>query len=309
MIYYTTDGSAAATSATAVKYTTGITIYKTEVINAVTKASGYTTSAQASAMYDIAAPPAAAPTFSPAAGTYNGSVSVTLSTSTPNAGIVYTTDGSNPVTSTSRIIYSGPIAVSKSETIIAFADAPGVTVNSANATASYTINAAAAAPPTFSPAAGTYTAAQTVTIKTTTSSATIYYTTDGSNPATSTTAVKYTAPVTVAKTETLTAVAKATGLNNSLAATAAYTINHPAAAAPTFSPAAGTYTTTQTVTLKSATSGATIYYTTDGTTPTKSSPVYGGPIIVSKSESVKALAVVSGYSPSAIGVAVYKITE
>jgi len=311
MIYYTTDGSAAATSATAVKYTTGITIYKTEVINAVTKASGYTTSAQASAMYDIAAPPAAAPTFSPAAGTYNGSVSVTLSTSTPNAGIVYTTDGSNPVTSTSRIIYSGPIAVSKSETIIAFADAPGVTVNSANATASYTINAAAAAPPTFSPAAGTYTAAQTVTIKTTTSSATIYYTTDGSNPATSTTAVKYTAPVTVAKTETLTAVAKATGLNNSLAATAAYTINHPAAAAPTFSPAAGTYSGSVTVTLISSTPNATIVYTTDGSNPATSTAhiTYSGPITVSKSETIIAFADTPGVTVnSANATASYTVT-
>ena len=69
------------------------------------------------------------------------------------------------------------------------------------------------------------------------------------------------------------------------------------------------YDDAQPVAITDAAGGATIYYTTDGTTPTKSSPVYGGPIIVSKSESVKALAVVSGYSPSAIGVAVYKITE
>ena len=50
------------------------------------------------------------------------------------------------------------------------------------------------------------------------------------------------------------------------------------AATPTFSPAAGTYSGAQSVTISDATSGATIYYTTNGTTPTTSSTKYTGTI-------------------------------
>jgi hypothetical protein len=77
-------------------------------------------------------------------------------------------------------------------------------------------------------------------------------------------------------------------------------------ATPTFSPLGGTYTSAQTVTITSA--GAdTIYYTTDGSTPTTSSTVYSGPITVSTTETVKALAVKAGLSNSNIGSASYTI--
>ena len=52
------------------------------------------------------------------------------------------------------------------------------------------------------------------------------------------------------------------------------------AATPTFSPAAGSYASAQSVTISTATGGATIYYTLDGSTPTTSSAVYSGAITV-----------------------------
>jgi len=77
---------------------------------------------------------------------------------------------------------------------------------------------------------------------------------------------------------------------------------------PTFSPAGGTYSTAQTVTISSATSGATIRYTTDGSTPTASSPIYTSPITVSSTKTIKAFAVKSGLTNSAVATALYTIT-
>ena len=75
---------------------------------------------------------------------------------------------------------------------------------------------------------------------------------------------------------------------------------------PTFSPVAGSYASSQTVTITSV--GATaIYYTTDGSTPTTGSTLYTGPITVSTSETIKALATAIGYNNSAIGSAAYVI--
>ena len=126
-----------------------------------------------------------------------------------------------------------------------------------------------------------------------TSNATIYYTTNGTAPTASST--KYTGPITVSSTETLEAIAIATGNINSAVASAAYTISSPTpVSTPTFSPAGGTYTSAQSVTISDATSGATIYYTTNGTTPTTSSTAYTGPITVSSTETLEAIAVVTG---------------
>jgi sugar lactone lactonase YvrE len=160
------------------------------------------------------------------------------------------------------------------------------------------------ATPTFSPAAGSYGPAQTVTISDATSGTTIYYTTNGTTPTTSSTV--YSSPITVSASETVQAIAVKANYSNSAVGSAAYVINGPVAT-PTFSPAAGSYGPAQTVTISDATSGATIYFTTNGTTPTTSSTVYSSPITVAASETVKAIAVKANYSNSAVGSAAYVI--
>jgi glucosylceramidase len=80
----------------------------------------------------------------------------------------------------------------------------------------------------------------------------------------------------------------------------------PAAATPAFWPPAGTYSPTQ-ITLSDSTANATIYYTTDGSTPTTASTKYTGPVSISTSATIKAIASVSGHSTSPVASAAYTV--
>jgi hypothetical protein len=84
-------------------------------------------------------------------------------------------------------------------------------------------------------------------------------------------------------------------------------INLAAAATPVISPTAGTYSSTQSVTITDSTTGATIYYTTNGTMPTAASTTYSGAISVSASETIEAIAIAGGFTNSALATADYVI--
>ncbi|MFZ0296095.1 MAG: IPT/TIG domain-containing protein, partial [Candidatus Sulfotelmatobacter sp.] len=83
----------------------------------------------------------------------------------------------------------------------------------------------------------------------------------------------------------------------------------PQAAAPTFSPGSGSYSGPVSVTISGASSGTTIYYTTDGTTPTTSSNVYSGPVQLSTAATLSAIAVGAGFRTSTVTVGTYVITS
>jgi len=79
-------------------------------------------------------------------------------------------------------------------------------------------------------------------------------------------------------------------------------------ASPSFSPAPGTYSSAQTVTLSSATAGASIRYTTDGSTPTSSTgTLYSGPVTISATTPLKAIAYQSGLTNSPVTSGTYTI--
>jgi len=85
-------------------------------------------------------------------------------------------------------------------------------------------------------------------------------------------------------------------------------VSPPTAATPKFSVVSGTYSSAQTVKISDSTAGAAIYFTTDGTSPTTSSPLYTGSLAVSSSVVIEALALAPGYSKSGLARASYTIT-
>src|SRR5262249_25951090 len=110
-------------------------------------------------------------------------------------------------------------------------------------------------------------------------------------------------------TQTLKAIAVAPNFSRSAVASATYTISDAATpvAPPVFSPPGGTYTTPQSVRISDATQGAVIFFTTDGSTPTTSSPVYTGPINVAATGVLRAVAVKDQRAPSVVVTAHYTI--
>ena len=233
----------------------------------------------------------AKPGFRPPPGTYTSTRTLTLIDKTPGAVIYFTTDGSPP--STGSLMYTAPIAISETTTVQAIAVAVGDT-QSAMSSGTYTITRPTDKP-SLSPVPGTYTTEKRISLSDKTPGAVIYFTTDGSTPTTSSPA--YTAPIAITETTTVQAIAVAVGDTQSAMRSGTYTITRPTDT-PGLSPIPGTYTTDKRISLSDKTPGAVIYYTTDGSPPTTGSPMYTAPILISKTTTVSAIAVASGYSQS-----------
>jgi hypothetical protein len=241
------------------------------------------------------------------------------SAGTPNhIGAITFLDGANPLATVpvdgqGRCTYSTSSLAVGTHTITA--TYAGTNYTTTSTSISITVVAAkVAATPTFSPAAGgVFTSAQNVTLLDSTPGATIHYTTDGSTPTTSSTV--YSTPIQITNgTETIKAIAAANGYSNSAVATANFDIL-PAAAVPVFTPGTGTYSLAAqspagsvSVAITSSTPSAAIYYTTDGSKPTVNSIPYTGPIGVTSSETIRAIATALQYRTSSIGAAAYTIT-
>ena len=225
---------------------------------------------------------ASTPTFSPVAGDYGSTQSVTISASTgPTICYNFTgapaTDGTTGCTN--GTLYTGAISVPSGRTIYAVAGGTGYG-DSNVAAAPYQIGSTASSP-TFSGSSGTYQGTQYIQLQAA-QGGVICYNTTGS-PATNgstgcTTGTKYTTPITISSSETLYAIAGGTGFTDSAVSSAAYVINlytgtatlpvismpgntgAAPANAPQFSPVPGAYSGTQSVTLSTTSSGGYICY-------------------------------------------------
>ena len=161
--------------------------------------------------------------------------------------------------------------------------------------------------PMATPPAGTYNEAQNVALTCATEDADIYFTFGNGDPTVDGTL--YSDPIAISQSKTIRAVATKTGLKDSKILVAEYIIILPPekVAAPMATPPAGTYTNYQNISLSTATSGASIYYTLDESEPAKTSILYTGPVHITETTTIKAFAVKEGMTDSSVSSAKYII--
>jgi alpha-tubulin suppressor-like RCC1 family protein len=245
----------------------------------------------------------ATPVFNPAGGPINtnGNVTVNVTVATAGADIHYTLDGNDPTQADPTVVSGGSVLIDRVRTLKAKAFKTGMPAGNV-AAATYTLTVMT---PTGGPSTTpTYTAPVNVTLNTTTTGASVRYTTDGSTPTESSTL--YTGPIPVATKTTIKAIGVKTDWASSGVYTANYKFYYGPLNPPVPSPSQGTYNSSVTVTL-TAMPGATIRYTINGNNPTASSTIYGPPLELTETTTVKAIAIHDDYTTSAIATADYEV--
>jgi pullulanase len=283
---------------------TGYTTYVSGAFTETVTASALVTVTETLTTQEVVTPVL----FSTASGTYSSEVSLTLSCDTPGVDIYYSTDGTAPSS-----LYSSAITITagQTKTVKAYASSASITSDSITGERTYSVDAGTTSTPAITPGSGTYSSDQSVTISCADAGATIYYTLDGSDPTTA--SAVYSDAITVSgdgTVMTVKAVAKEGVKLLSSVASTTYTIDYPQTVNPVITPASGTYTSDQLIMATCGTPGASVYYTTDGTTPDSSSTVCSSPFTLPEGTfTVKAVAMAPGYSDSLITSEVYTISN
>ncbi|MDR0535102.1 MAG: chitobiase/beta-hexosaminidase C-terminal domain-containing protein [Puniceicoccales bacterium] len=241
----------------------------------------------------------------PGAAPGNGTVSVTLSTTRPGSTIRYTLDGAN-VTETSPA-YTGPLAVPRGTPLAARVyrgedNTPAECPTAATYAPEGSPGEVAA--PVFNLPGGTYDNSASLTFAAPPSGVTIRYTLDGSEP--TETAAAYINPVQILRDTTVRARAFSAGMTPSSTATAVYVIR---LSPPAFNPGDGTSFGRSLGVALSAAPETTIFYTTDGSSPgisiSEATKLYSGPITLTRTTTLQALAFRNGCAPSSTARATY----
>lgn len=256
-------------------------------------------------------PTIANPTISLASGTYENGLFTTLACATTGADIYYTTNGNNPVVGSvfTKLYADEAIFIPSSLTLRAIGYHNGWTTSGV-ASASYVIlNPNIVAKPTISPATGSFTGGQLVTLTCSTPQSVIYFTLNGQIPVPFVnTPIKYIGPFSVVNPQTtVRAVGTREDWSTSDCAAAFYTITGGSTlTACSFSPLPGSFALPQSVTISNSDPSASIYFTKDGTDPYKLLPLakpYTGPVAINVTATLKAQAFRNGFgdSPRTIG--------
>jgi hypothetical protein len=246
------------------------------------------------------------PTFIPNFGTFIDNATVHMSCETEGAAIRYTIDGSEPNAGSSQYNPNDGITVGLSEEgkekvyilkAVAMKDTLG---NSQTAVSKTFVVQPQVATPTISPLIpGPYENRVQVTITSTTPHASIHFTTDGTEPSIESTlyadkgqpcpSVPSCRPVFTSTNSKVKAIAVAPQMAASvITESVEYEIE---VADPTFQPDGGTFLNLATITITCTKPGALLYYTVDGTDPTRTSALYSGPFDQSHTDLVvKAIA-------------------
>ncbi|MEI6520124.1 MAG: chitobiase/beta-hexosaminidase C-terminal domain-containing protein [bacterium] len=210
-------------------------------------------------------------------------------------GVTYT-DNAKPANAVAYMVRAIKLQTSSSGTYNNISQGAYVDVNG---TATPTVS--------ITPAAGTYTTAQTVTmtIANGANGDVIRYTTDGSAPLASSNL--YSVPISVATTTTVRAQVFRSGAAQGTAVSEVYTITQ-AQSAVTTTPAAGSYSNSVTVTLTGGTTGDEIRYTTNNSNPTATSTLYSTPIVITTTTTIRAQIFNAGVAKGQVMTALYTIT-
>ncbi|MFO7659889.1 MAG: chitobiase/beta-hexosaminidase C-terminal domain-containing protein, partial [Candidatus Cloacimonadaceae bacterium] len=215
-IRYTTDGTDP--DADSDLYINPVTISQNTTLIANAFRTGWTSGNIASGHYNLQV---TAPTISLPSGSYLGPQTVTLSCSTPGAQIRYTFDNTAPTENSA--LYTEPLMIANTRTLTTRAFKPNWT-SSVSTLANYTIvNLQTVATPVFDPPGGTYSTAQVISISCATQDAVIRYTTDNSEP--NSTSIIYTSPISVFESTTFQAKGFKSGWNPSPTIAVYYNIN------------------------------------------------------------------------------------
>ncbi len=220
-----------------------------------------------------------------------GGKKITLSSTTPEAFIYYTLDGSDPKQNEKRILYDAPFIVGDNGAVIKAYAVSGKYLDSE--VLEYTVEIGQLAAPVFDRNEATLFVGDKITI-TGEEIADIYYTTDGSTPDKNSTL--YTEPIVITDDIVLKAIAYSEGWQTSNITEKTYSVYVTEAPYIVRTKDGNAMR----VEIKTLTDDATIYYTINGDIPDEYSRVYTSSITFTQDTTIKAIAVSQGRKNSSV---------